>query len=183
MEWAGIVAAVVFAALGLACVLAVAFGLPGTWLMLGLAALLELADGAWLRAAEPISFGWGPLGVGVALAGAGEIVEAVAGAAGARFGGATRRGMVGAILGGIVGALVFTLLVPIPLVGTLLGALVGTFVGALVGELTAERRRSPNENLRAALAAAAGRLAGTLGKLAFGVVAWVVLVRAAFAGG
>jgi len=149
-------------------------------MLVGLAALLELADGFYLGDAEPTTFGWTLLAGAAGLAAAGEAVEAGAGAAGAKWGGATRRGVIGALVGGILGALAFTPLVPIPVVGTLLGALVGTFLGALVGETTAEHRRHPNESLRAALAAAVGRLAGTLGKLAIGTVVYVLLVRAAF---
>jgi uncharacterized protein YqgC (DUF456 family) len=180
MEWGAVLAAVVFAILGLACLLTVPMGLPGVWMLVGLAALLELADGVYLGAAQPTTFGWTLLAVAAGLAALGEVVEAAAGAAGAKWGGGTRRGVIGAIVGGILGALVFTLLVPIPVVGTLLGALVGTFLGALVGETTAEHGRHPNESLRAALAAALGRLAGTLGKLGIGTVVYVLLVRAAF---
>jgi uncharacterized protein YqgC (DUF456 family) len=181
VEWSQLVLAAVFAVVGFVCLLAVAVGLPGTWLLLGLAAGIELVDGFVVSGpAETVTFGWPVIGAGVALALVGEGIEAAAGALGAKWGGATRRGMVGAFIGGIVGAVLLTFLIPVPLLGTLAGALLGTFLGAVWGEWTAEQRRHPGESLRAAWAAVLGRLAGTLGKLGIGVVVWVVLVRAAF---
>ena len=50
------------------------------------------------------------------------------------------------------------------------------------GETSSERERHRDENLRAAFAAALGRLAGTLGKTALASVVWVLLVRGAFFG-
>ena len=41
MEWTGYLLALLFALLSLACVATVILGLPGTWLMLGLAVGLE----------------------------------------------------------------------------------------------------------------------------------------------
>jgi uncharacterized protein YqgC (DUF456 family) len=73
---------------------------------------------------------------------------------------------------------VFIPLLPIPLLGSFAGALIGTFVGAFVAEATGPDVRAHRLTLRAALAAVVGRLAGTLGKLAVGVVVWVLLVRA-----
>jgi uncharacterized protein YqgC (DUF456 family) len=182
MEWGQLAIALVFAGLGLVCLLAIPIGLPGTWILLLLAAGLELADGVATRdAGGPETFGWRAVGIGVALALVGEAIEAAAGLLGAKWGGASRRGMVGAFVGGIAGAILFSPLIPIPLVGTLIGALVGTFAGAFWGEWTAERRRSRGESFRAASAAVVGRLAGTLGKLGFGVAVWAVLVYAAFA--
>ncbi len=180
MEWLGGGLAVVFTLVSLMFLILVPVGLPGTWLMLGLAALVEFYDGAMLRQADPVTFGWGLLGLCTAIAVGGEILEAGAGAAGTKFGGGSRRGMVGAMLGGILGAILFTPLVPIPLIGTLLGALVGTFAGAFIGEASSEHKRHRDENLRAAFSAAVGRLAGTLGKTALATGVWVLLVRGAF---
>jgi phage tail tape-measure protein len=88
--------------------------------------------------------------------------------------------MVGAFVGGIAGAIFFTPLIPIPIVGTVIGGLLGSFAGAWIGEATAEKQRHPEEKMRAALGAAAGKLAGTFGKLAAGVVNWLLLVYGAF---
>jgi uncharacterized protein len=177
MDWIHALVVLAFAIAGGACLLAIPIGLPGTWVLLALAALVELGDGVLVRgAAEPVTFGWRAIGVGAGLAAVGEALEAAAGMLGAKWGGATRRGMVGAFLGGVAGAIVASPLIPIPLVGTLIGALLGTFGGALWAEWTAVRRRSPEESLRAAGAAVLGRLAGTVGKLAFGVAVWALLV-------
>jgi uncharacterized protein YqgC (DUF456 family) len=180
MEWPAYVLASLFSLIGLACVLAIPIGLPGTWMLIGLAALVELGDSLVLSGDAPLTFGW-PLVAGCARLGlVGEAVEAGAGAAGTRLGGGTRRGMLGAIVGGVVGAIALTLLLPIPLVGTLVGALLGTFVGAFVAEATGAASMGHGRNLKAAFAATAGRLAGTLGKMAIAAVVLVLLARAAF---
>jgi uncharacterized protein YqgC (DUF456 family) len=172
--------AFLFAFLSFLCVAMVPIGLPGAWIMLGLAVLLELMDGSTAGGAERITFGWPTLAIAGVLVVLGEVIEATAGAAGTRLGGGTARGMFGAILGGLLGAILFTPLIPIPLVGTLIGALLGTFLGAFVAEATAERARHPGETFKAAAGAALGRLAGTLGKTLLAVVNWVMLLAAAF---
>ncbi|MDJ0867000.1 MAG: DUF456 domain-containing protein [Myxococcota bacterium] len=180
MEWQAYLVAGLFSLLGLLCVLVIPVGLPGTWMLLGFAALVELFDSVPLSASDPITFGWPLLALCAGLGVVGEVLEAGAGAAGTKLGGGTRRGMVGAIVGGIVGAIVFTPVIPIPLIGTLVGALVGTFVGAFVAETTGEAKKAHTETARAAAAATVGRLAGTLGKTMLATVIWILLARAAF---
>jgi uncharacterized protein YqgC (DUF456 family) len=174
MEWQTYVLAALFSLVALACLGLIPLGLPGMWLMIGIAALVQMFGGAAPH------FGWTLLGVCLGIGVVAEVVEAVAGAAGAKYGGATRRGMVGAFAGGIIGAIFFTGLLPIPIVGTLVGGLVGAFVGAWIGEASAVQQRDPQQKFRAALGAAAGKLAGTFGKLAAGVVIWMLLVYGAF---
>ncbi len=182
MEWQAIVLVSFFALVGLLLVVTIPFGVPGMWILLGLAALIELSDTLILPAPRSVTFGWGLLAACGGLGVVAEGIEAGAGAAGTRVVGGTRRGMWGAIVGGFVCAILFTIWLPIPLVGTLIGALVGTFAGAFAGEATGEvRRHRPRaENLRAALAATVGRLAGTLGKTLVATVIWVLLVWNAF---
>lgn len=182
MEWQAIVLVSFFSLIGLACVVLTPFGAPGTWMLLGLAVIVELADTLVVPPPAEHTFGWGVLAVCGGLGILGEVIEAGAGAAGSRMGGGTRRGMWGAILGGVAGAIVFTVMLPVPLVGTLVGALVGTFAGAFLGEATGieSRHRLARENLRAAVAATAGRLAGTLGKTMMVTVIWILLVKNAF---
>jgi len=182
MTWLAILLCVVFALLGLGCLLLVVIGLPGTWVLLALAVGVELADVWVLPAGADVTFGWGLLAGCLALAVVGETIEALSGAAGTRYGGGTRRGMVGAFVGGILGAVFFTPLFPIPVLGALLGGMLGAFVGAFVGEATAIERRGQRHNMRAALGAAVGKLGGTVAKLAVGIVMWVLLVQAAFFG-
>ncbi|MFC2091159.1 DUF456 domain-containing protein [Elusimicrobiota bacterium] len=61
-----------------------------------------------------------------------EIVEYLSGVFGAKKFGATKKGIVGALLGGILGAIVFS--VVFFGVGTVIGVFVGTFTGAFIGE-------------------------------------------------
>lgn len=180
MEWQTYVVAALFSLLALTCVGLIPLGLPGMWLMIGAAVLAQMLGTIPLTSAPSLHFGWTLLGVCLAIGVVAEIAEAMAGAAGAKYGGATRRGMVGAFAGGIVGAIFFTGLLPIPIVGTLVGGLVGAFAGAWIGEASAEQQRDPQHKFRAALGAAAGKLAGTFGKLAAGVVIWLLLVYGAF---
>jgi uncharacterized protein YqgC (DUF456 family) len=184
MDWPAFAAALVFAVLGLGCLLGVVAGLPGTWLMIGLAVAMEMLDGRWSSAAigadEPVTHGWLVIGACVVLAAAGEVVEAAAGAAGTRAGGGTRRGMIGAILGGFVGAIAFTPLIPIPIVGTLAGAVIGSFAGAVVAELTRHDPPGVEGAVRAGVGAAVGRVLGTMGKTLFAAVVWAVLCVSAF---
>ena len=183
MEWLPFSLNVLFAAFGLACLLLVVVGLPGNWLLLGVAVLVELVDGWVLRREGPgavSTFGWNTLLLSAGLAAIGEAIEFVSSAAGARLGGSTRRGVWGALAGGLLGAILFTGMLPIPLVGTLFGALAGTFLGAWIGEVSGPDARSRTDTLRAAWAAVFGHVAGILAKLAVGAVVWVLLLRALF---
>jgi uncharacterized protein YqgC (DUF456 family) len=179
VEWVGYALAAGFGLLGLGCLVLVVIGLPGTWLLLGLAFAIELVDAFLLPGDVVVTFGWELLALCALLALVGEGIEALAGVAGTRFGGGTKRGMVGAFVGGIAGAIFLTPVVPIPVVGTLVGAMLGAFLGAFVGEATGPEARGRDHNLRAALGAAVGKLGGTIAKLAIGVVLWVLLLRAA----
>jgi uncharacterized protein YqgC (DUF456 family) len=179
MEWLVYAYAAVFALLGLGCLFLLVLGLPGVWAMLAIAFGLELADAFLLPGDAVVTFGWELLALCAGLALLAEGIEAVAGVAGTRFGGGSRRGMVGAFVGGIVGAIFLTGLLPIPVIGTLFGAVFGAFLGAFVGEATGPEARGREHNLRAAFGAAAGKLGGTIAKLAIGAVVWVLLVRAA----
>lgn len=180
MSWGSAALAAFFALAGLACLALVVLGIPGTWLLLALAGVVDLVG--LVAGHHPLPFGGGLLALCTGLALVGEALEAGAGIAGTRLGGGSRRGMVGAFVGGLLGAIVLTPVLPIPVVGTLIGALVGTFAGAWLGEATAPQRRRRSATLRAAFGAVAGRLAGTLGKLATGSTVWVLLVRAALGG-
>ena len=141
MEWLAYVVASLFTLLGLGCLFLVALSLPGTWILLILALVIELVDVYYLAPPHE-TFGWGLLAACLLLALLGELLEFGAGVAGAKAGGGTRRGMVGALVGGLLGAIVLTPLLPIPVVGTLVGALLGTFAGALLAERTHPERGS-----------------------------------------
>ena len=154
------------------------FGLPGTWLM-----VLSTAIAAWMQwqpgrpvGDQPISL-WTVLAL-VVLAVVGEILEFMAGAAGAKKAGGSSRGALAAIVGGIVGAIAGTFLIPIPLLGSLLGAAGGAGVAAWGVELSSGR--TPQAAIRIGWGAGVGRLLGTLYKLIVGIAIWFVAALAAF---
>ena len=180
MEWIGLLVALLFCVLGLGCLVLVVIGLPGVWIMIGLAVAMELLDHHYLDGTAPETFGWVAIGACVALALVGEVIEAGAGAAGTKAGGGSRRGMIGSMIGGVVGAIVFTPIIPIPIVGTLLGAMLGTFVGALIAERSAPEPPDTQSQLKAAGGATIGRLLGTLSKAMIAATVWVFLSVGAF---
>ena len=184
MEWLQYVFAALFVVLGGVCVVLVVVQLPGTWLLLGLAAAIEYVDRLYLPENDQQTFDWWVLGGCLALAAIGEIIEFVAGAAGAKKGGSSTRGMVGALIGGIGGIFLFASLFSIiPFFGTLfgafLGSILGTFVGAIIGELTAEQATIQG-SMKPAIGATIGRVLGTMGKVGIAMAMWMVLSVSAF---
>lgn len=151
------------------CWLSNLFSLPGNWALLAIVALFAFLlphDGS--RGVM-----WTTIGILLALAVVGEIVEFAAGAAGAAKLGASRRSiwmsLVGALVGSIGGAVVG---LPIPVIGSmaaaLLGGSAGAFAGAYLGEIQSERPHGPS--VAVAKGAFFGRLWGTVGKFAIGAV-------------
>lgn len=173
MTGESVVHGIVMAVAGALCLLLTAVTLPGNWLMVLAAGVLQLwstRDGG-----TPAYSAW-TLGALVLLAVLGEVAETAMGAAGAKAGGARARGAWGAVIGSLVGALAGTVLLAfLPIVGTLAGALVGAGAGAFVGELTYGDRRA-GQLVRPAAGAAAGRIAGLIAKVAIGALMWTVLV-------
>jgi uncharacterized protein YqgC (DUF456 family) len=182
MEWIAYVVATLFCILGGLCVVSIIFSLPGAWIMLGLAAIVEFVDRLYLRDSPEGSqtFPWWLLGVCVGLVALSELIEFAAGAAGAKQGGASRRGMVGALIGGIVGAILLTGLVPIPVVGSLVGAMVGTFAGAVIGEVSGQQPKTVRGSVKPAIGATIGRVVGTMSKMFIAIAVWIALSVAAF---
>ena len=162
---------------GLGCLFVVALGLPGHWVMWGLAVIVELSDGLWLPDGERFTFGWLALGLVLLLGVIGEIAEFGFGVIGADKGGASRRGQIGAFVGGILGA-IFGTAIPIPLIGSLIGALGGTFFGAYLGEksLSGEKKPENKQAAKTAMWATLGRVAGVAVKSAVTSVALLILV-------
>lgn len=192
MEWIQYLVATLFCLLGIGCLVLVALSLPGTWIMIALAAIIEALDSYYLGGPSPSTFGWGAIGACAGLAAIGEGLEVMTGAAGVKAGGGSKRGMWGAMLGGFAGAIIFTPLIPIPVIGTLLGALIGTFLGALIAETSRKKevdQAAPGDqskgealkrDLKAASGATVGRLLGTIAKTALAVCVWVSLSVLAF---
>lgn len=177
MDWMVYMVGVFFALIGAGCVALVVFNLPGAWIMLAVAVIIEfLIDPLYLSPEHQPTFAIWLLLTCLALAGVGELFEWLAGAAGGKLGGGSTRGMWGAIIGGIMGAIGFTPVFGfLPVVGTLVGALVGTFVGAMVGEMTGPQPRPWHATVRPAVGATIGRVFGTAGKLAVAIAIWLAL--------
>ena len=141
-------------------------GLPGLWVMVAAAFGYAWATGFG------VYLGWQGLLALTLLAALAEVLEFLAGSAGAKKVGGSKRGMVGAIIGGILGAIFFS--IPVPIVGTIVGAVVGTFVGAWVVELMVGKEMG--QSVEIGFGAAKGRLWGTLLKLSIGFVMLIVAV-------
>ncbi|MSR33957.1 MAG: DUF456 family protein [Phycisphaerales bacterium] len=177
MMWAQYLGATLFALFGLACVVVTPLGLPGTWIMIGVAGTVDaVMMGLWPM--QHIPFGMNALVIAVLAGIAGEALEFVAGALGAKAGGASRKGAVGSMIGSVIGLIIGTILIPIPLVGSAIGAVAGAVVGAIVGEKI--HGREMKDSLKPAAGAAIGRILGALSKAPFALIAWSVLVWDAF---
>ena len=166
--------AIVAGALGATIILC----LPGIWLMI-IAALINECFTAVVLGRPGGLPAWSAIGLAVLCAIGAEVVELFAGAAGAKVGGAGRGGIVGAMMGGVVGAVVGTLFIPVPVFGTLGGAVGGAALGAIIGEVT-HGKRTLRESMAPAAGAATGRFLGTMAKIPFAIVAWILLVLGAF---
>lgn len=155
------------------------FTLPGNWLIVIFTALY-----AWISPADQHPrVSWIVVAVVAGLALFGEIVEFLAGAAGAAKQGASRRGVVWSIVGAVVGSLVGAMLaMPIPIIGPLIGAVGGGCVGAFAGAYLGESGSSRTHGERMAIGRGAlvGRLLGTAGKLGIGAVMLVVVTLDSF---
>ena len=147
-------------------------GLPGNWLI--------VLSAVGFYSLEPGAIHWGTLAALGGLALTGEVLEFALGAAGAAKSGGSRGGAVGAIIGALVGGLCGTFVIPIPVVGSIVGACGGAFIGAMVMEVRGGK--AVGHAVRIGQSAAAGRLWGTVAKLAVGVAMWVVATVAAFWG-
>jgi len=143
--------------------------LPGLWLMLACA-------GGYAYLTGSTHLGPRTLGVMLAIVLVAELIETFAAAGGARRAGASKTAMLASVIGAFIGGILFTLL-PVPVVGTLLGVCVGAFIGAMAVEVA--KGRGHKQSIRSGLGAAAGRLAGTLIKLALGAVVFLIAAVAA----
>ncbi len=153
--------------------------LPGNWFIAGFAALF-----AWLIPADAgRGVTWTTVAVLLALAVLGEVIEFGAGAAGAAKQGASKRGvalsMVGAVVGSVLGLMAGA---PIPIVGSFVMALVGGAAGAFFGAYLGEtwKGRPEEDRVAAGRGAFAGRIWGTVGKLAVGAIMLAILAWDAF---
>jgi len=151
------------------------FTLPGNWLVVGFAALF-----AWLIPVEETGHGitWITVAVLAGLAVVGEIFEFGASAAGAAKHGGSKRGVALSIVGAMIGSILgITAGLPIPIIGSFVMALVGGAAGAFFGAYIGETWKGRPEADRVAIGrgAFAGRIWGTVGKLAVGVIMLVII--------
>jgi len=153
------------------------FGLPGNWILVAAVALY-----AWLIPADGLcTFGWGVVGAVAVLAAIGEVVELMAGAAGTKKVGGSRRAAVCALIGSIAGGLLGMFVgLPIPVVGSIIAAIFFAPAGALVGAVWGESTtgRDPKETWQVGMAAFWGRLFGTLAKMLIGLAMIAVVAVA-----
>jgi uncharacterized protein YqgC (DUF456 family) len=155
------------------------FSLPGNWLMVASAALYAYAippESAW-------GMSWAFVGVLAALALAGEAIELVASALGAKKHGGSKRGALLAIVGSMIGAMFgATLGLPIPVVGSIAGVVLGASLGAMIGAMLGEiwKGRDAQQTWKIGGGAFWGRLWGTVAKTAVGTL-MAVLVLAVLA--
>ncbi len=153
--------------------------LPGNWLIVGFAALF-----AWLVPQDVVrGLSWTTIAVLAGMAIFGEVVEFAAGAAGAAKQGASKRSvalaMVGAVVGSVLGLAVGA---PILILGSFVMALVGGAAGAFFGAYLGEawKGRPHEARVAAGRGAFAGRIWGTVGKLAVGAIMLVIVAFDAF---
>lgn len=155
---------IVFWIVMLGGIIIIPFGIPGTFVIVGNAFIY-----AWLTDFSEVT--WKFLGILLLIAVAVEVLEFFIGAATAGKYGASKLGMVGAIVGGFLGAVWGTSIVP--LVGTLLGAFLGAFAGAGLFEYLGTK--DLEKSLRVGFGAFLGTVGGKLTKIAV-AVAMVVMV-------
>jgi uncharacterized protein len=144
-------------------------GLPGLWLLVA-----AVAGYAWVTGG--VYVGWTGLLTLVGLGIVGEIVEFIAGGAGAKVAGGTKRAMAGSIVGALVGGILFSPVFPV--IGTIFGACLGAFVGAAVIELAI--RRDFGQAARVGTGAARGRFWGIIYKSLIGCIMFIVGMIVAF---
>lgn len=148
-------------------------GLPGNWLMITTAALLT-----WLTWQGDRMFSLTTLGIVIGIALLAEVIEFIAGMAGARKAGGSVIGSMSAMVGGIMGAIVGTFAIPIPLLGTIAGAALGAFGGSMFIEM--QRGSTRDDAIRVGRGAAIGHLTGTAIKFSLGILIYLTLAIAAF---
>jgi len=155
--------------------------LPGNWLIVGLASLFAWLFSAGVDVGRGIT--WATVFVLLGLAAVGEVIEFMASAAGAAKQGASRRAVVLAIVGAMVGSIAGLFVgMPIPVIGSLIAAVLGGAAGAFAGAYLGEawKGRGEDERFAAGRGAFAGRIWGTVTKLAVGAIMLAIVAWDAF---
>jgi uncharacterized protein YqgC (DUF456 family) len=150
-----------------ASVLSTAIGIPGNWILFGVACIIALVTHfSWIS--------WPYLLLFLALAAAGEVVESFLGVAVVAKRGGSKLGAVGTFIGGFAGVIVGAPF--IPPVGAVLLGFAGAFLGAVIGEYVAYKRL--DTAVRVGFWALIGRALAIVVKVGLGcVIFWFILVR------
>lgn len=173
--WLAAIAMALASLLGL--VLA-AITLPGAWLMLIVAGLIQWwAPGSPSAAIGPVErpFDWWTLGACVGIALFAELIEFAASAIGASKAGGSKRAAIASAIGSVIGAILGS---PFFLI---IGAIIGGVIGAAAGAIIAERAwvgKSWEHSAKVGQGAAIGRLIATVVKTAAAGVIAVTLTIA-----
>jgi uncharacterized protein YqgC (DUF456 family) len=156
------------------------FALPGNWLILIFSVVYQLV----LPTDAHPRLSWSVIGLSLALAVLGEAWEFMASAAGAAKRGGTRRGAVLSIIGSLIGSLGGAIVAApiLPVIGPVVGALVGGALGAFAGAYFGERNRTHADRVNIGKGALMGRLFGTAGKLALGLILLALITIDSFTG-
>lgn len=154
-------------------------GLPGTWVMVGIAALHS-----WLVPDDSrCDISWNVVFVLIGLAVIGEVIESGLSAVGVKRLGGSWRGMVLAFFGSLGGAIIGGMIgVPVPVIGSLIGIILGAGLGALAGAALGElwKGRTLEESLQVGHAAFWGRLMGSMAKLIVASIMLAIALTATF---
>lgn len=146
--------------------------LPGNWLIVAATGAF-----AFFVHSGQHSVSWAIVGLLLFLAIVGELLEFLAGTAGAAKQGASRRSLVLSVVVSIIGSILGAMVgMPIPILGSAFAALLGGALGAGVGAAIGEdwNGRDMEGSIQVGAAAFAGRMLGTAGKLIVGGIMLVI---------
>jgi uncharacterized protein YqgC (DUF456 family) len=103
---------------------------------------------------------------------AGELVEAVAGAIGAKKEKASKRAVFAAFFGGLVGGIIGTGVIPV--IGSIAGAILGGFAGSYLAEYS--KSKDPDQASRVAQSVIKGQILGLVVKIAIatGMILYII---------
>lgn len=159
------------------CWLLSLIGLPGNWGIVVIAGLLA----AFAPDEASSQVHWGTVGILLALAGAGELLEFLAGAAGVGQTGGSRRAVLLALVGSVLGAMIGLFVgLPVPIVGGFVGSILFSGLGAALGAIVGQRwaRRHWHDSVQLGWGAFRGRIMGTVAKSLCGGMMLIVLLFA-----
>lgn len=165
LEIIGIIAMIFLFLLGIILTMG---GGPGNFLIWGAAIVYNLIN--WSMKISYLT-----LGIILAIAIVGEILEYVIGIKSAKSAGASKAGVTGAILGGLAGAIIG---VPIFIIGSLIGMFIGAFLGAVIAEISVEKQPL-GKAIKAGIGAFKGRVGAIMVKELLGIVMIIIIVIAA----